>query len=281
MVRGRTINDWYLNRGASSVDDKTDDDVVDRGPDSWLDSAANSRGSSRTPPVGRSKRSALRRTNAESTPTPTLGRHAPKPSNRELDDEIASILRSQAKVSVRELLHRKGGGWARLTSKEIAVAVRRVQSRAKRTPKRSAVTAVAPLPAPAPVPVLPSMEEIRRTVIQIHAHRPLLATWEISRDLRAKGWSNVTTDLVKSILPPPGKSLFPSVHQRRRGKKKPHAGPKTSKALQSRAASGRAKPVAAPQAPTRQEPLKPATQLTVFCPSCEVRISVLGSCRCS
>ncbi len=279
LVVGRTIDEWYLNRGSSSADDRTDDDVMDRSPDTWLDSAAARSGRPSKPSVSKPKPSAARRSKAKTTPTSAVVRNAPKPSVRELESEILAILRSKAQASVRDILHRKGGGWARLTPKEISVAVRRVQPRIKRTPKSP--KRALPAPVPALEAVIIPMGEVRRAVIQIHALRPLWATWEISRYLRSKGWSNVSTDLVKRILPPPGMSTLGSAGKRKRPKrKKSRVAPKTRKTPQLAAAPLQVEPGATTPAVIRRTPPNPA-MLTAFCPSCGVRISVLGSCRCS
>ncbi|WP_157740411.1 hypothetical protein [Micromonospora auratinigra] len=290
MVRRRTINDWYLDHGSPSAGDMTDDEAPDRGPDAWLDRAVagpDRAAASRGIKFGRPAR---RRGKADVTVKPDAVRHAPKPSTRELDSEISTILRSGADESVQQILHRKGGGWARLTSKDVAVAVRRVQSRIRRTPKpQKKATAAA---ATRPIERLPSAEEVRRTVLRIHLRHPLWATWEISRYLRDMGWSNVSTDLVRSILPPPGMAIPGtriSTPKRRRGKAgKGRAGSKVSKATQQEAPVGkiesnRSASTAARQLQTRDRwmPSKVDARGVEFCPSCEVRISVNGSCRCS
>lgn len=283
MVRGRTINDWYLGRGSSSADDRTDDEAPDHGPDTWLDRALATPDRSSAPLAMKSKPPARRRGKAEATAASAGIRRAPKPSVRELESEIAVILRSKAQESVQKILHRKGDGWARLTSKEISLAVRRVQSRIKRIPKPRKEIVVAATPRP--VEVRPPLEEIRRAVLHVHARRPLWATWEISRHLRNMGWANVSTDLVRSILPPPGISIpgteSLAVKRRRAKTKKERIGPKTRKALQQAASPRKAKSDGAPPSLTKQAPPEVATRGTAFCPSCGVRISVLGACRCS
>lgn len=238
---------------------------------------------SAAPLVIKSKPPARRRGKAGATATSAGIRRAPKPSVRELESEIATILRLSAQESVQKILHRKGDGWARLTSKEISLAVRRVQPRIKRIPKPRKEVVVSA--APRPVEVRPPLEEIRRAVLHIHARRPLWATWEISRYLRNMGWSNVSTDLVRSILPPPGMRIpgteSLAVKRRRAKTKKERIGPKTRKALQQAASARKAESDAGPPPVTHQTPPEIAARGAEFCPSCGVRISVIGSCRCS
>ncbi|MEU9504692.1 hypothetical protein AB0D32_00200 [Micromonospora sp. NPDC048170] len=283
VARHHTINDWYLGRGLSTAGDRTDDEAPDRGPDTWLDRAMAGPDRSAAPLVIKSNPPARRRGKADVIATSAVIRRAPKPSVRELESEITAILRSRAQESVQKILHRKGDGWARLTSKEISLAVRRVQSRIKRTPKPRKAAAVAA--ESRPVEVLPPLKEIRRVVLHIHALRPLWATWEISRYLRNRGWSNVSTDLVRSILPPPGNPVpgtgSPAVKRRRAKTKKEWIGPKTRKALQQGASARQAESAAAPPPVTHRTPPEVFARDATLCPSCGVRISILGSCRCS
>jgi hypothetical protein len=285
---GRTIDDWYLDRGSCSADDRADDDAPDRGPDAWLDRAVG--GSDRNiAPLGiKSKRAAQRRQGkAGATATSAAVRRAPKPSVRELESEIAGILRSKTQESVQKVFRRKGGGWARLTSKEISLAVRRVQPRLKRAPESRARVAVAASPKPAAI--RPPLEEVRRAVLHIHARRPLWATWEISRYFRSLGWSDVSTDRVRSILPLPGMPIpgteSPAVLRHRTKPKKEWIGPTTRQALGQPPipfhSSTTTKSNGATPPRTHQSVPKRNPRAAEFCPSCGVRISTIGSCRCS
>jgi hypothetical protein len=139
--------------------------------------------------------------------------------------------------------------------------------------------------------IRPPLEEIRRAILHVHARRPLWATWEISRYLHNLGWSNVTTDLVRTILPPPGMPIpgteSPAV-LRRRAKTRPNkawVGPKTRKAMRQDASASHSSHKTESDAvapPKTHQPLPElSSNAAEFCPSCGVRISVLGYCRCS
>lgn len=291
-VFSNSINDWFLGRGSSSIDDQSDDDLPDRGSEAWLDRATAGSDRPVSSRVPKPRRSGRGRAKTLVAPTAEFSssreiRYAPKPSARELESEILGILRAKPSPSVANILHGKGGGWARLTPKEISLAVRRVQSRLKEVPRpRKQMKSPAP---PRPSVANPSLELIRAAVLRIHRLRPLWATWEIAELLRNRGWSNVSTDLVKSIIPLPGMPQFRTANAARRQHRaksiKKKAGGRTRRTSRQPALKPaprqRANPDTPPPPARRQPAAEPVARGTEFCPSCGVRISVIGSCRCS
>lgn len=351
MVIRHSINDWYVNAegaGDGFSVDWQNDDLPDRGVDSWLDHGHSSRGSTpatqRTQPVAAPARQAGASVKRKAKPTAAPSRQAKasvaararpamssgRPADGRISDEsiavaAATFRAGDPKVSSRMIataLRSRGGVWAGVTAQDVTRALagksRRGQSAKGRVVKPAITPGQAQLPsgkgrragaeaagtpgrtsnpggmrsagrAGAPdkgrragdqrVVSGASWQVFVRAVDSLRHGEGLSTPKLIGRRLGELGWKNVARREIAEAMaerPRESPSVRPTSMTGRAAMMIPvqDAQPTTRRAV--------APLIVEPLRPDSGRPLRTPPPVSVdMCPSCAVRVSALGTCRCS
>jgi hypothetical protein len=250
-----TIRDWYLNAEGGGVDpsghDWKNDDHPDRNPDSWLDRLMPSAAS-----AGHDAERA-------SSTTPAKSRQS-KPTK----SQQPSTSRKQSGRTSK-----KAGAKAR------AVTVQEVLARQRQAPAQAK-----------------TFEQFAEAVRKLHAEKPELGAKRLASELRKRGWLNFRRSHVvlalagnRPIVPEPREQTpRPAVVRPTQpaGRSHSNTGRKQPGADQERSSTSSAQllPIPIDLIPDyyRGSTLPSARETPPgFCPACGVRVTPLGSCRCS
>ncbi|RAO26586.1 hypothetical protein PSN13_06614 [Micromonospora saelicesensis] len=279
MVGGRGIGDFYADAEGRDLElpgyDWENDDRPDRTPDVWLDRVASSSAAQRPGVLPRAapKSAAGQRRTAQRA-TSKAGRAASsrqRPSEREIADAAHRVRANIPNIGPKGIAKRlRQSGWAFVGATAVDQALKRYPTPSTPQVSRSAPSKAVPTRAQQPARAKAVITEYRpgiagrrlrgfaKAARELAAYDPALSLAGMVGRLQRRGWPTCNEVDVRKAL---GMSPTPDA---RAGRVSPS--PKSNRTA-----------VAAFSPSPRAAPRPPAD----ICPSCGVRPSVLGTCRCS